>query len=211
MQMRFPNKLMAGAALAVVAVSGSAAWAAIPDGSGVIHACYAKDTGRLRVTDTADNAPKKCTSSENALTWNKQGPPAPTPPVVIKKYFSSGFIVFSGHNVPLTSLTVPSAPPGDGPTVAPTYMVQAKAVLGTAAADSQSISCYLVNNGLWIDESTVTLYAESPHVSAQQTVVLMAPVSMLSKVSLHCSAQKPASVGNVVITATPIPGFVYSN
>jgi len=34
---------------------------------------------------------------------------------------------------------------------------------------------------------------------------------MLSTVSLHCSAQKPASVGNVVITATPISGFVYSS
>jgi len=49
--------------------------AAIPDPSGVIHACY-RANGNLRLVDRSS-----CTSSETALTWNQTGPqgPAGTP------------------------------------------------------------------------------------------------------------------------------------
>jgi hypothetical protein len=49
--------------------------AAIPDPSGVIHACY-RANGNLRLVDKSN-----CTSSEIALTWNQTGPqgPAGTP------------------------------------------------------------------------------------------------------------------------------------
>ena len=69
------KKLAFVAAGAVAALAlGSFAFAAIPDGGGVIHACYKKDTGVLRVTDTATNVPKGCTTKETALDWNQQGP-----------------------------------------------------------------------------------------------------------------------------------------
>ena len=45
------------AALAALAL-GSYAWAAIPDGTGTIHACYAKGSGALRVTNPETNQPK---------------------------------------------------------------------------------------------------------------------------------------------------------
>jgi hypothetical protein len=61
------------AAIAAVA-AGSAAFAAIPDGNGVIHACYWKGTtGSMRIIDPAQG--QKCTSNENELDWSQQGPP----------------------------------------------------------------------------------------------------------------------------------------
>lgn len=69
------KKLAFVAAGAVAALAlGSFAFAAIPDGGGVIHACYKKDTGAVRVTDTDTNLPKGCTSKETALDWNQRGP-----------------------------------------------------------------------------------------------------------------------------------------
>jgi hypothetical protein len=61
--------------LAVVAVAaGSAAFAAIPDSSGLIHSCYDKQSGQVRIFDSETDLPKGCGKNEIELTWNKQGP-----------------------------------------------------------------------------------------------------------------------------------------
>lgn len=65
------------AALAALAL-GSYAWAAIPDTTGTIHACYDKNSGALRVTDPDTNLPKGCTVKENTLTWYQGSPAADT-------------------------------------------------------------------------------------------------------------------------------------
>src|SRR5438045_9461211 len=65
--------VLAAGAVAALAL-GSFAFAAIPDGNGVIHACFNKSSGAVRVTDTATNLPQGCPSKKAALTWNKQGP-----------------------------------------------------------------------------------------------------------------------------------------
>jgi hypothetical protein len=59
--------LVANLAIVVVAV----VQAAIPDPSGVIHACY-RANGNLRLVDKSS-----CTSAETALTWNQTGPQGP--------------------------------------------------------------------------------------------------------------------------------------
>ena len=46
--------------------------AAIPN-NGVIHGCYKKDTGALRVYDSVTKAPKPCTDKKTQLDWNAQG------------------------------------------------------------------------------------------------------------------------------------------
>lgn len=58
--------------------AGGAAVAAIPDSGGVIHGCYSKGLGSLRVIDTAKTS--GCRPSETALTWNLQGPKGDTGP-----------------------------------------------------------------------------------------------------------------------------------
>ena len=65
------------AGIAVVA-AGSAAYAAIPDAGGVIRGCYKKKDGTVRVIDTANG--QSCSSGENALSWNQQGPAGPPGP-----------------------------------------------------------------------------------------------------------------------------------
>ncbi len=62
-----------GAGLAVSAV----ALATIPDSGGVIHACYKKSGGALRVID---DSVTNCAGSETSLNWNvagQQGPQGP--------------------------------------------------------------------------------------------------------------------------------------
>ena len=67
------SKLAAIVVAIVAVVAGSAAYAAIPDGGGVIHACYWNGGGGpLRIIDTAKG--QKCTTNETALDWNQQGP-----------------------------------------------------------------------------------------------------------------------------------------
>jgi hypothetical protein len=59
--------LIVSLAIVVVAV----VQAAIPDPSGVIHACY-RANGNLRLVDKSS-----CTSSETAFSWNQTGPQGP--------------------------------------------------------------------------------------------------------------------------------------
>jgi hypothetical protein len=53
--------------------------AAIPDGNGTVHGCYAKRDGMLRVIDTG--AGQTCTSKETALDWSQTGPTGATGPL----------------------------------------------------------------------------------------------------------------------------------
>ena len=72
--MKAHKKLTLALAGAVAALAlASIGWAAIPDNSGVIHGCYKKDSGALRVYDETTNVPKKCTDKESPLDWNQQG------------------------------------------------------------------------------------------------------------------------------------------
>jgi len=63
--------LLAVAAGAVLAAS-AVATATIPDATGVIHGCYKKGSGTLRVIDDATSA---CAANESSLSWNAQGQP----------------------------------------------------------------------------------------------------------------------------------------
>lgn len=63
------------ATAAAVAVAAGIALASIPDAAGVIHGCYGKPFGILRVIDTAKG--QSCTKWETPLDWNQQGPQGP--------------------------------------------------------------------------------------------------------------------------------------
>lgn len=59
--------------IAILALSGGAVWAAIPDSdSGVINGCYHKSLGILRVIDA--EAGNRCTRWETPIRWNENGP-----------------------------------------------------------------------------------------------------------------------------------------
>jgi hypothetical protein len=50
---------------------GGIAFAVIPDSAGVIHGCYGKSNGQLRVIDEG----QACKNNETPLDWSQQGPP----------------------------------------------------------------------------------------------------------------------------------------
>lgn len=54
--------------------AGAIALAAIPDQNGVIHGCYGKNKGQLRVSD------RGCLHSEKEIAWNQQGLRGPAGP-----------------------------------------------------------------------------------------------------------------------------------
>src|SRR5262245_32956451 len=68
--------VLALATFAVLA-GGGAALATIPGGGGVVNGCYDKDTGKLRVIDSATAS---CKAGESPLNWNLVGPQGPAGP-----------------------------------------------------------------------------------------------------------------------------------
>jgi hypothetical protein len=60
------------AATAVLAVAGGVAYATIPDSAGVIHGCYLKGIGSLRVIDPS--AGQGCAGVEKPIKWSQTGP-----------------------------------------------------------------------------------------------------------------------------------------
>jgi hypothetical protein len=64
---------LAAVALGIVIAFGAGiAYATIPDDAGVIHGCYLKATGNLRVIDSERQS---CRPIEVAIDWNQSGPP----------------------------------------------------------------------------------------------------------------------------------------
>ena len=72
-----PARTTAVVALVLVLLAAGVAYAAIPDGSGVIHGCRDKRTGTLRVIDSATSG---CKAKETALNWSQTGPQGPVGP-----------------------------------------------------------------------------------------------------------------------------------
>jgi hypothetical protein len=69
------------AGVVIVALAAGVAYATIPDAQGVIHACYDKQSGQVRIVDTAPNTlPKGCGAKETAIGWNQTGPQGPAGP-----------------------------------------------------------------------------------------------------------------------------------
>src|SRR3954463_3150752 len=63
-------RVLAGSVAAIVAAAGIAL-ATIPSSNGVIHGCYQKNSGNLRLVD----APADCRAPEIAVSWNQKGEP----------------------------------------------------------------------------------------------------------------------------------------
>lgn len=74
---RFSQHTMVIAAAAIILL-GVIAFASIPDADGIIHGCYKKSGGTLRVIDDAVD---QCDSrADTAIQWNQTGPQGPAGP-----------------------------------------------------------------------------------------------------------------------------------
>lgn len=64
-------------AVGALVVTAGIATASIPDTQNVIHGCYQKNNGQVRVIDSATES---CHPNETAIQWNQTGPQGPTGP-----------------------------------------------------------------------------------------------------------------------------------
>ena len=64
-----------GAVVAITLAAGIA-WATIPSAGGLIHGCYRKTTGQLRVVEN----PGACGATELSSSWSQTGPQGPQGP-----------------------------------------------------------------------------------------------------------------------------------
>ena len=68
-----PSPAMAVASVALFLAVGGVAAASIPDGSGVVHVCYQKSGGGLRIVDTAKRGSAgRCRKGEHAISWTRR-------------------------------------------------------------------------------------------------------------------------------------------
>jgi hypothetical protein len=82
-RLRFSGAAKIGLALSTtvaVLLGVSVATGAIPGQGGKISACYTKVGGVVRVIDVEKSPPQKCTTLENAISWNQAGQPGPAGP-----------------------------------------------------------------------------------------------------------------------------------
>jgi hypothetical protein len=178
--------LFALAIVGALLVAGGIAYATIPDGSGVIHACYQKNQGALRVIDT-DKA-QTCASSESPLTWSQtgpqgqQGPPGPTGPSDVWSVdgYNAGFKNLP-FQTPVNLATTSTLPAGS-------YFVQAETEAENILSVSTAYFCDLV-------DSSNTPYQETRVTSSDWvTIPVQAVVTLASSdtISLQCEAANSA-------------------
>ena len=141
---------------ATLLAAGGIAWAAIPDSTGAINACYATSNGKLRAVD----APADCAGGERAIALG-----GPT-----RAYSShpAGDVVLGTTSSDLASLTLPAGQ----------YVVHAKVnVADFGFTGNVFVACSLQVGGLTPDQTWVTLgpsieSAPSASIGLQGTVTL---------------------------------------
>ena len=206
-----------GLAIVGALALGGIAYATIPDGGGVIHGCYQKNQGSLRVIDTG--AGQVCTSSESPLNWSQtgpqgqqgiqgeqgiQGPKGDTGPTGPSDVWS-----VDGYDAPdkgvgaapneETLATTPTLPAGS-------YSVQAETSLENDTATAMDYVCDLVDseaNTYSEERATGTSWVTLP---VQAVVTLASP----DTISFECEGtSSPSEAFNTQLSAIAI-GAVHS-
>jgi len=97
------KKVAIGVAALFVLIAGAAAYAAIPDAQGVIHACYKlSNPAKGAIVVINSEAGESCPNGFAALNWNQTGPQGPAGP--------QGSAGISGYEVVQHSVLVPIEP-----------------------------------------------------------------------------------------------------
>jgi hypothetical protein len=172
---------------------------AIPDGGGVIHGCYSKASGAVRVTDNQTNAPKACTDKEQSLNWNQQGPqglPGATGPKGDKgdSGASAGYIVTPDDTPVSGSTSVASLwlPAGS-------YILSAK--LQAFSFGPQTINCTF-GAGSDLDKATETISGNFSTESLSLTTAHSFGVGGYA--TLYCTSPSLAMAEHIVVTAVAV-------
>jgi len=197
--------IVVAGAVAALAL-GSFAFGAVPDGGGVIHGCFDKQSGHVRVTDTATNLPKACTSKEAALDWNQQGPKGGRGPSDAFLADRLNTLVTANANfaTEVVSLTLP---PGK-------YVVSAKLVATASGLNVAPMiaGCALVASG---GNGGTADYAYGTVSSGASGNVIVSTLSLANTntegvlanggtVTVRCEAPLPFEARNTQLTAIQV-------
>ena len=207
--MYLSKKLVVGLVAIVAVAAGTTAFAAIPDGNGVIHGCYDTKTGALRVIDTPTNGfSLSCAPREDGLTWSQQGPkgdrgdkgdkgdPGPSDAyAVLAAQALDPVVTLSLDAKVVASLSLPAG----------TYLVSAKAWLRSSDPIGSNNTCKLNLPGGgfdWQDAETrggAGIY-DAP-ISLARPLVAASP----GQVTLSCWTDLPGvTVKNAVVSAIKV-------
>jgi hypothetical protein len=197
------------AIVGIALVAGGIAYATVPDGSGVIHGCYQKNQGTLRVIDTGTT--QTCSSSEAPLTWSQTGPqgqpgqqgePGPTGPSDV---WSVDGCCANGQGLPFQTpenlATTSTLPAGS-------YFVQAETEAeNTAFSVSNDYFCDLVDSSNQVYQDTRVTSSDWVTIPVQAVITLTSP----DTISLQCedANQAGAEAFNWQLAAIKI-GTVHS-
>ena len=131
--------------------AGGVAYAMIPDSSGVIHGCYKKNNGQLRVLDPSADS---CLPSESPLSWSQTGPPGPKGPTGSKGATGPQGPAGSARDVG----TVVSVGQGGSPSFYP------QGLRGWVAVSSPSAGqyCLTADSSVTFNNAALVLSAGSP-------------------------------------------------
>ena len=212
------------AATAVVtAATGIVAYATIPDGNGVIHGCYSKSTGTIRVID---DSVTNCSSKETSLNWNvqgQQGPQGATGPQGLQgpqgasgpqgsqgvpgpagptgpSGTSHGYLATSSDaavgTIPSYSNVgaIYSVPPG-------IYMIWAQVALGDSLNEPIG-ACVLKINGTAISNTSTAFTLKSGN--GNLTIVSAATLTATSNVEVDCDAADSSTTANVNLSLVTV-------
>ncbi len=211
------GKLVRPALVALVIVGalvvGGIAYATIPDGTGVIHGCYLKGLGTLRVIDTGKA--QTCSGFETPLNWNQtgqqgpQGPQGPQgqqgpagPPGPSDVWSVDGY--GSQKNLPIStwvSLATTSTLP------AGSYIVQGEAEAENIQSLDTAYACDLVDSSNTEYQNSRADGSDWVTIPVQAVITLASP----DTISLQCIAgnQALSEAFNWKLTATAV-GTVHS-
>jgi len=195
-----------GLAIVGALVVGGIAYANIPDAGGVIHGCYNKTQGSLRVIDSEKG--QACTNGESPLNWSQtgpqgiqgpKGPTGPTGPSDVWTVDGYGAPDVGVGAAPETLATTPTLPAGS-------YLVQAETSLENGTATAMDYVCDLV------DSEANTYSEERATGSSWLTLPVQAVVTLASPdtISFECQGtSSPSEAFNTQLSAIAI-GTVHS-
>jgi hypothetical protein len=215
------------AVAALFVAIGGIAYATIPDSGGVIHGCYQKDVGTLRVIDPS--AGDTCLASEIPISWSQTGPAGPQGPQGAPG--QNGAPGANGKDG--VSPTVAQVAPGDtncaagGAAITDAAGNTAYVCNGTNGKDGQPFSgTFTSPNGLFainvtdngitltgptgsikLDAGTLTLNAAGPTaINAGELALNAIPITMNGSASCAPAARQgdPLNVAGVAPTPGPI-------
>jgi hypothetical protein len=170
------------APVAVLAVAGGIAYALIPDGKGVVHGCYMRWGGNLRVID---NSVSSCRAGEVPLAWGVTGPPGPEGPQGPAGPATAAFATDGGLDpiglpeaTPTRVSRTLSLPPGS-------YVLSGKVEVYEEAGNEVQVTCQLRNDGISsapssLDFSDARLFAGSSSANSPGSLATLPLVGSVS-------------------------------